>query len=122
MNRSARPHSETAPPEPGWIDLCPLAHVSEAVGFYIVCNGRALAVFRVGPAAVRVFDDVCPHAGASLSAGHLDDDCVVCPWHAWSFDMETGQCPDNPTIKIRVYRTRVWEGQVWVNFDNDADH
>lgn len=91
-----------------------MAQLPDTGGAYMTYNGRALAVFRVGPDEVCVFDDVCPHAGASLSGGYIDQDCVVCPWHAWSFHVGTGQCPDNPAIKITTYLARVVKGRVWI--------
>lgn len=96
-----------------WIDLCDLASVppNGAGGAYVVVNRRAYAVFRDGE-QVRVVDDACPHAGGSLSAGHLSDGCVLCPWHHWPFDVKTGECPDNPTIKVAAYPARVVGGRV----------
>lgn len=39
-------------------------------------------------------EDACNHAGASLALGERDDTgkCVVCPVHAYVFDLETGAC------------------------------
>jgi nitrite reductase (NADH) small subunit len=81
-------------------------------GRYVEHAGRAYAVIRVDKVTVRVMDDTCPHAGASLSAGHVEDGCVVCPWHAWAFDVHTGTCPDNRAIVVRTYPSRVVQGRV----------
>lgn len=36
-------------------------------------------------------DDNCPHLGMSLSRGVCNSfDEVVCPWHAWRFDLKKG--------------------------------
>jgi nitrite reductase/ring-hydroxylating ferredoxin subunit len=39
-------------------------------------------------------EDACNHAGASLSEGELDESgrCVVCPMHAYVFELTTGKC------------------------------
>jgi nitrite reductase/ring-hydroxylating ferredoxin subunit len=39
-------------------------------------------------------EDACNHAGASLSEGELDESgkCIVCPMHAYVFDLKTGKC------------------------------
>ncbi len=39
-------------------------------------------------------EDACNHAGASLAEGWRDDTgrCVVCPMHAYEFDLATGEC------------------------------
>ncbi len=82
-------------------------------------NGYILAVWRLADGGVRVMDDRCPHAGGSLSAGHIDDElgCVMCPWHAWPFDPDTGACPDNPAFAVRTYEAKVEDGRVWAKLD-----
>lgn len=65
-----------------------------------------------GPATFRVMDDACPHAGGSLSAGVIDDGCVICPWHGWAFNADSGACPDNEAYRVRVYAVRVHNGRV----------
>ena len=41
---------------------------------------------------VHCLNDVCPHRGAPLSQGWVQEvqghDCVVCPYHGWAFDKE----------------------------------
>ena len=47
--------------------------------------------------------DVCPHKGAQLSAGDLEDGVVICPLHAWEFDVRTGECismPEWPSLTL----------------------
>jgi nitrite reductase/ring-hydroxylating ferredoxin subunit len=65
--------------------------------------GRLGLVVRVeespfGPVAVyhvdgriSVIEDVCPHAGAQLSAGVVDGCVVTCPRHGSQFDVQTGE-------------------------------
>ncbi|HHP7242243.1 MAG TPA: Rieske 2Fe-2S domain-containing protein [Cyclobacteriaceae bacterium] len=39
-----------------------------------------------------VFPDSCPHQGASLSSGFLNNqDEIVCPWHSHRYNLKTGQ-------------------------------
>ena len=97
-----------------WIDICLLSDLPETGGHFVNCDNRRLAVFRVGNKEdeVRVTDDTCPHAGGSLSAGYVSDGCVICPWHGWPFEIDTGKCPDNPTVQIQTYPARVVDGQI----------
>ena len=53
--------------------------------------------------------DFCPHMGASLSDGHVEDGAVLCPWHAWRFRLSDGLWLDNsrsgirtPTFDVRI--------------------
>lgn len=102
--------------EPQWIDLGAVNEIPAADegGRYVVHETRPYAVWRFADGAVRVMDDTCPHAGASLSAGCFDQEtsCVICPLHGWTFHRDHGRCPDNPQISVKVYETRIVEGQV----------
>ena len=51
-----------------WISLCQLDVVPQNTGKYVVVEKHGYAVFVVNN-EVRVIDDNCPHAGASLSGG-----------------------------------------------------
>jgi nitrite reductase/ring-hydroxylating ferredoxin subunit len=36
-------------------------------------------------------EDACNHAGASLTEGERQGDCVACPMHGYLFDLATGR-------------------------------
>jgi nitrite reductase/ring-hydroxylating ferredoxin subunit len=65
-------------------------------------------------------EDACNHAGASLSEGELDDDgkCIVCPMHAYVFELKTGKCvaPVGLCDDQRTFVARV-EGDEVVVYD-----
>jgi phenylpropionate dioxygenase-like ring-hydroxylating dioxygenase large terminal subunit len=79
--------------------------------WYIVCRSHEL---KQKPRPVHLFDtafvvwrdasgkahalmDRCPHRNAPLSAGRVEDGCVVCPYHGWKFD-GTGTCSHVPSL------------------------
>ena len=74
--------------------------------------GRDVVLFRGTNGKPYVLDGFCPHMGASLAEGHVEDDAVMCPWHAWRFSLKDGTWLDNSKSKIRsaCYEVRV-EGQ-----------
>jgi nitrite reductase/ring-hydroxylating ferredoxin subunit len=56
----------------------------------------------------RAIEDACNHAGASLSEGERDGDCVACPMHGYLFEISTGRllqplglCDDQRTFVAR---------------------
>jgi nitrite reductase/ring-hydroxylating ferredoxin subunit len=56
----------------------------------------------------RAIEDACNHAGASLSEGDRDGDCVSCPMHGYVFEIATGRlvtprglCADQRTFVAR---------------------
>jgi len=89
-------------------------------------GGREIGVFRVGERFFAVRNR-CPHQGGPLCIGRvfprivsdepgsvrLDRDrapLLVCPWHGWQYDMESGQsyAPGDP--HVRSYRVSVEPG------------
>ncbi len=59
-------------------------------------------------------DDFCPHMGASLSGGHVEDGTVTCPWHAWRFRLCDGAWADNPRLKVACYNVSVVEDEIFL--------
>ena len=86
--------------------VCKVHEVPEDEGKVVVLGNKIIAVFRAGDRFFAV-DDVCPHMGASLAGGHVEDGVVTCPWHAWRFRLGDGAWADNPRIKIGCYPVRV---------------
>ncbi|RAY16567.1 (2Fe-2S)-binding protein [Actinomadura craniellae] len=59
--------------------------------------GRDLVLFRQADGTPRLVDAYCPHLGAHLAVGgRVDGDRIVCPFHGWAFDGESGRCVDVP--------------------------
>ena len=52
-------------------------------------DGRYVAVFRLEEGFFAV-ENECPHVGAPLASGSVDDCVVTCPLHGWSFDLRDG--------------------------------
>ena len=87
--------------------------IPEGQGVAFPVNGRMIAVFNT-PNGFQAIDDFCPHMGASLASGHLEEGVVTCPWHAWRFDVRDGKWCDNPTIKIDHFEVRVAGDEIQV--------
>jgi nitrite reductase (NADH) small subunit/3-phenylpropionate/trans-cinnamate dioxygenase ferredoxin subunit len=93
--------------------VCRADEIVEGEGRTVSVGNKLIAVFRVNGAYFAI-DDVCPHMGASLSGGYLEEGIVTCPWHAWRFRLADGAWADNPRIKIGCYAVRVVENEIQV--------
>lgn len=93
-----------------WRTVCRVGELAEGEGKTVTLGGRLIAVFHT-QGQYHAIDDTCPHMGASLSGGYVEDGIVTCPWHAWRFRLCDGVWADNPRIKIGSYAVRV-EGDV----------
>ena len=90
--------------------VCRVGEVPDGEGKTVAVGDKLIAVFRQDDRYFAI-DDTCPHMGASLSDGHVENGIVTCPWHAWRFRLADGAWADNPRIKIGCYAVRV-EGDV----------
>lgn len=82
--------------------------------------GRMVAVFFVD-GAYRAIYDSCPHMGASLATGYVENGGVTCPWHAWRFCIQSGAWLDNPksTVRVDPFEVRVVGDEIQVKRPDD---
>ena len=69
-------------------------------------EGRTLALFNVDGRFYAI-DNTCPHRGGPLGEGDLEGHIVLCPWHAWRWDVTTGHNANNPAVKVACYPVSV---------------
>jgi phenylpropionate dioxygenase-like ring-hydroxylating dioxygenase large terminal subunit len=57
--------------------------------------GERLVAFRNEDGSYGLIDRHCPHRGADLCYGRLEDGGLRCPFHGWKFGTD-GQCQETP--------------------------
>ena len=57
--------------------------------------GEKLVLFRDDGGRLGLIGRHCPHRGADMCFGRLEDNGLRCPFHGWHFDT-TGQCVETP--------------------------
>ena len=85
-------------------DFQSVAHVDDipaGEGRSFCVNGKMVAVFFVD-GEYSAINDLCPHMGASLATGYVENGGVTCPWHAWRFCIKNGTWLDNPKSKVKT--------------------
>ena len=84
--------------------------------------GEDIVLWRDPEGAVHAWPDRCPHRGARLSLGRVEDGHLECPYHGWQF-APSGQClhvPALPTFTppathcVQGFQARESHGLVWV--------
>jgi len=88
-----------------------LPRKGEAREFFL--GDKVICVANVN-GAISALDNVCLHRGGPLGQGVIAGDKVVCPWHGWQWDPQTGQAAHNPSAKVAVYPLKVEEGDVMI--------
>jgi nitrite reductase/ring-hydroxylating ferredoxin subunit len=71
----------------GWFSLGRLDELPSETVAPMRAFGRDLVLWQTDDGH-QVADAYCPHLGAHLGyGGRVDDGCLVCPFHEWSFDV-----------------------------------
>jgi nitrite reductase/ring-hydroxylating ferredoxin subunit len=83
-------------------------------GKAVVIGGREIALFNVG-GAFYALENACPHAGAPLADGWLDDETVTCSWHGWCFRLADGKMTLGDFSSVAVFDVKVEGGDVLVD-------
>lgn len=98
--------------------------------FTVDLNGEDLFCILGRDGVVRSFYNVCQHRAHRLLSGDGSTRVVVCPYHAWTYEL-TGELRSGPnlgavegvdrrTICLTPVRTEVFLGFVFVNLDPGA--
>ena len=77
------------------------------------CGDKVLCIANVN-GTISAMDNVCLHRGGPLGQGVILDGKVVCPWHGWEWDPQTGQAVHNPNARITIYPLKIENGDVMV--------
>ncbi len=83
-------------------------------GTTVTIGGRDYGVFHVGEEFYCI-DNACPHHDGPLGEGDLEDDVVICPWHAWQVNVKTGEVLYASHFCVATYPCKAEEGAVWIN-------
>ena len=97
---------------PTFVRACATSEIAPGTGRTVTVDGKDVAVFHVD-GTFYALDNTCPHRGGPLGEGELEGCAVTCPWHAWTFDLKTGESLTDD-IKVACYETKVEGGSVLV--------
>ena len=73
-----------------------LAEVAGQEVALFLCQGKVVAT-----------NGQCPHAEGPLHEGDVEGTVLTCPWHGWTFDLESGACLEDDSIVLERYPVRI---------------
>jgi nitrite reductase (NADH) small subunit len=88
------------------IDLGPLATIPPGEGRTVDALGQKIAVFHTRGGSVYAVQAECPHRKGPLADGLVGGTTLICPLHAWKFDLKTGDALFGD-CGIKTYAVRV---------------
>ncbi|HLI75993.1 MAG TPA: Rieske (2Fe-2S) protein [Acidobacteriaceae bacterium] len=98
-----------------WVRLCSVNDVPKTGEVMeLEAGGTALCLANV-EGTLHVLDNVCPHRQGPLGQGWVEGNAVICPWHAWAFDVGSGLAEEPERAQVRVFPVRNEAGEIQVN-------
>jgi NAD(P)H-dependent nitrite reductase small subunit len=103
----------------GWIAVCALADIVPNTGVCALVGERQIAVFRLDDDSVHAIGNHDPFSRANVLSrgivGDLKGEIVVAsPVYKQHFSLASGQCLEDPGVRVPVFSVRVQDGVVWV--------
>jgi len=106
-----------------WLPVCVSSQIPkpDCDPLRVLLIGEQLVVFRDTNGKVGVLDELCPHRGASLALGRVEECGIRCLYHGWKFAVD-GTILDAPNnrdesfkkrVKATAYPVREEGGLVW---------
>lgn len=103
-----------------FVTVAKVGAIEDGTGQAFNVGGKMVAVFNCGGEHYAI-NDFCPHMGASLAGGYVEDGAVTCPWHAWRFSVKNGAWLDNPKVSTDSYEVRVEGDEIQVRVEKQED-
>jgi len=92
------------------------AELAPGSGKEVLVSGKPVALFNVD-GTFHAIGNTCVHRGGPMGQGSLDGSVVMCPWHAWTYDVTTGISTVSPELRLPRYEVKLESGDVYVKLE-----
>lgn len=108
-----------------WIKVCNTANILPNCGAAVLVLGLQIAIFRVNSDFYAI-SDYDPFSGAYVLARGIIGDRggvikVSSPIYKQSFSLLTGECLDDPSVKLPTYPIRVIENDIYLSIQTQEE-
>lgn len=102
-----------------WVAVCRPEDIVPNTGVCALVGGRQVAVFRLDDGRVYAIGNLDPFSRANVLSrgivGDLKGELVVAsPVYKQHFSLATGQCLEDPDVRVPVFPARIEGDAVWV--------
>ena len=115
-------------------EICPTDELPPGERTLVQLGNIPVGVFNIDGEYYAVSNH-CPHRGGPLCEGDAlpavvaewkepgertehrvgDDPSIMCPWHGWEFDLESGDHLGDDTITVPTFDVVVEDGELYVD-------
>ncbi len=97
-----------------FVPACDLLRIPENRAYVTSFGAERIAIFKYR-GCISAVSNVCQHQNGPLGEGKIIDGCITCPWHGYQYLPATGASPPPFTEKVSTFRTKIIDGQVFVD-------
>lgn len=102
-----------------WVEVCGYDDIYPDTGVCALIDGRQVAIFRLSDGTLHALSNHDPFSGANvMSRGLVGDRAgepkVASPIYKQTFNLRTGICYEDSSVRLDVYRVRRRRGVVEV--------
>lgn len=102
--------------EMNWVSVCDAAELTPLLGVRALLNEEQVAIFKVKD-ALYALNAIDPFSRAAVLSrgivGDLKNQLVVAsPLYKQHFNLETGICLEDESVKVKTYAVRESEGKI----------
>ena len=99
-----------------------LEQIPSGEGREFVVQGAKVAIFRPRSGGIYATQAECPHRKGPLADGIIGGTVVVCPYHAWKFDLTNG-LPVFGECGLTTYPVRLThDGEIILTYEESAEN
>jgi nitrite reductase (NADH) small subunit len=105
--------------ESEWADVCSLDDVLPGTGVAALLGGEQIAIVRTHDGKVAALSNFDPFSKAFVIARGIVGDRggvpkIASPIYKQNFSLETGECLDDPNVRLTTYAVRVQRGRIQI--------
>ncbi len=100
---------------PELVKVASVKDIAPGTSKIVDLKGEPVAIFNVKGNFYAVHN-TCLHQGGPVGEGFVNDAdmTVECPWHGWTYKLESGQTTFDPGKKLKTYKVKVAGSDVFI--------
>ncbi len=103
-----------------WRDVCAIDDVLPGTGVAALIDGEQIAIIRTRDGRFAALSNFDPLSNAFVIARGIVGDRagvpkIASPIYKQNFSLQTGECLDDPSVRLAVYPIRVLAGRIQVS-------
>lgn len=96
----------------GWLPIADTGSIPDGQHLFVRKGNLSCYVVRDGNDFV-VYDAHCPHKDNVIMDSGVNGSEITCPFHAWKFDLKTGECISGGKTPLKKLAVKVEDGKIF---------